>query len=138
MTNTNKLPEALRIAVIVPGIFLVVLSFMFGAVSLSEGYNVFDPYADTEFAKDYTPEKFKLVKEGMTMRDVITVSGEPMNISYDTIRGLIVHTYTRDGYLRRIADKNFSLCGDLAWYGSSVEYNKDSIAVHVYARWYYD
>lgn len=138
MTNTNKLSRALRIGVIVPMIFLVVLCFLFGAVSLSEGYNVFDPYADTEFAQDYTPEKFKLVKEGMHMHDVNAITGKPMNISYDTTRALLIHTYTSDGFLRKRTDKKFSLCGDLAWYGSSVEYNKDSIVVHVYAGWYYD
>ncbi len=109
-----------------------------GAVTLGEGYNMFNPYADTEFAKDYSPEKFSLVKAGMTITEIKKITGDPLNSSYDTLRTLIHHSYTRDGYLMRRTDTHFKFAGDLAWYGSSVEYNTDSIAVKVFAGWYYD
>ncbi len=138
MTNTNKLHEALKIASIIPGIFFIVLTFFFGGITLGDGYNVFNPYADTEFAKNYSPEKFKSVKEGMKMNEIIKMTGEPLNVSYDTTRALLIHTYTRDGWIRRGHHSTLSLSRDQAWYGSSVEYSKDSIAVKVYAGWYYD
>lgn len=123
---------------LVLGIFIIVLNFTTGGFILGESYNIFEPYADTEMAKDYTPEKFKLVKEGMKMSEVKKLVGEPLNTGYDTLQSLTGHYYTRDGYLRKRTDKKFALVGDLAWYGSSVEYNKDSIAVKVYSGWYYD
>lgn len=138
MKNKNILTQLIKLGSAIGVILIVSLSFFTGAFTLSEGYNIFNPYADTEFAKDFTPDKFKQIKSEMKMKEVLTITGEPMNISYDTTRALIVHTYTRDGYLRRNPARSFSLCGDLAWYGSSVEYNSDSIAVNVYSGWYYD
>ncbi len=120
------------------GSFLVTLLFLAGGFSLSEGYNMLNPYADTEFAKDYTPEKFIRVKEGMKMSEIEKITGEPLNSSYDTARGLIYHSFTRDGWIRRQPGFSLSLCGDLAWYGSSVEYGRDSVALKVYSGWYYD
>lgn len=120
------------------GSFLVTLLFLAGGFSLSEGYNLLNPYADTEFAPAYSPEKFQQVKIGMKMAEVKNLTGEPLNASYDTARGLIYHSYTRDGWIRRQPGLSLSLCSDLAWYGSSVEYGQDSIAVKVYSGWYYD
>jgi hypothetical protein len=74
----------------------------------------------------------------MKMNEVIKITGVPLNSSYDTARGLIYHSYTRDGWLTRKPGTSLSLCRDLAWYGSSVEYNTDSIAVKVFQGWYYD
>lgn len=136
MKNTTSL--VLRSISLAAGIFLIVLNFTFGRFLLGEGYNIFDPYADTEMSKDYTPENFKLVKEGMRISDVKKLVGEPIGKNYDSLKSLTGHYYTRDGYLRRRTDKKFALISDLAWFGSTVEYNKDSIAVKVYSGWYYD
>lgn len=138
MINKAILTKSLKFFFAAAVILIVSLFFFFGAFSLSEGYNILSPYADTEFAKDYSPEKFKQVKVEMNMKEIYKLSGEPMNIGYDTTRAIIIHTYTQDGYLRRNPARRFSLCGDLAWHGSSVEYNSDSIAVNVYSGWYYD
>jgi hypothetical protein len=135
MTSTKK-SQLIKTVSMIPAIFLIVLCFLFGAVSLGEGYNVFNPYADTEFAKDYTPEKFKQISVGMTRNEVRNIIGDPMSSWSDTTKNMFMDTYTRDGYLLRKG--GFSLVSDQAWYGSSVEYNKDSIAVKVYAGWYYD
>lgn len=118
--------------------FVIFLLFLAGGFLLSEGYNLLNPYADTEFAQNYSPEKFRQVKEGMKMPEILKLTGEPLNSSYDTARGMIYHSYTRDGWLRRQPGFSLSLCGDLAWYGSSVEYGPDSTAVKVYSGWYYD
>lgn len=120
---------------------IIYIAFLSGSVILGEGYNFFDPYADTEFAPDYTPEKFKTIKEGMSEKEIRKIVGEPLSKNTDTT-GLteinFAYYYTSDGYLSKRHDKKFSLAGDLAWYGSSVEFNKDSIAIRIFAGWYYD
>lgn len=136
--NTPKLNIAFKALSLIFGTFLIVLSFLFGAFSLCEGFNMFNPYADTEFAKDYSPEKFKEVKEGMHLGKVISITGEPLNVSYDTAKAELIHTYTQDGYLRRKGGMKLSFCADFAWYGSTVRYNGDSVAVKVYSGWHYD
>ncbi len=118
--------------------FIILILFLAGGFILSEGYNVLNPYADTEFAANYSPEKFERIKIGMKMDEVIMAAGLPLNASYDTARGIFYHSYTRDGWIRRQPGISLSLCSDLAWYGSSVEYGQDSIAVKVYSGWYYD
>ncbi len=136
--NNPKLAEILKYISIFPGTLIIIMVFFFGSFTLSEGYNMFNPYADTEFAKDYSPEKFQTLKEGMTMKEIKNITGEPLNSSIDTAKGLVYHSYTRDGYLRRNPEVHFTLAGDLAWLGSSIEYGKDSIAKKIYFAWYYD
>ena len=41
---------------------LLILTFLIGKITLSEGKHLLDPYIDTYFAEDYTPEKFNLIK----------------------------------------------------------------------------
>ncbi len=136
MNNLKR--KVLKALSLVIGSFILVLIFFTGGFILGESYNIIDPYADTEMAPDYTPEKFKLVKEGMHISEVKKLVGEPMNKDYDTLQSLTGNYYTRDGYLIRRTDKKLSLLRDIAWFGSEVRYNKDSIAVKVYSRWYYD
>lgn len=136
MKNLKR--KVLKALSLVIGSFILVLIFFTGGFILGESYNIIDPYADTEMAPDYTPEKFKLVKEGMTIKEVKNVVGEPLHSFFDSSKAVITHNYTRDGYLRRRADMKFSLVSDLAWYGSTVEYNMDSVVTKVYSRWYYD
>lgn len=132
---TRKVLKALSL---VTGSFIIVLMFFAGGFILVESYSMVDPYADTEMAPDYTPEKFKLVKEGMRMSEVKKLVGEPMNKDYDTLQSLTGNYYTRDGYLMKRTDKKLSLLRDIAWFGSEVKYNADSVAVKVHSRWYYD
>jgi len=136
MKNLKR--KVLKALSLVIGSFILVLIFFTGGFILGESYNIIDPYADTEMAPDYTPEKFQLVKEGMHISEVKKLVGEPMNKDYDTLQSLTGNYYTRDGYLIRRTDKKLSLLRDIAWFGSEVRYNKDSIAVKVYSRWYYD
>jgi hypothetical protein len=134
----NKMNIVLKSLSLITGIFIIVLNFLTGGVILGESYNIFDPYADTEMAKEYTPDKFKLVKERMSMNEIKKLVGEPIFTNYDTLKSLTGHYYTSDGYLRKRNDRKFALISDIAWYGSSLEYNKDSIAIKVYSGWYYD
>lgn len=134
----NSAKNILKFISVPAGIFLIVIVFFTGGFINGEGYNFVNPYADTEMALGYSPEKFKLVKEGMHMKEVKVLIGEPMNTDKDSLRVIYRHSYTRDGYLLRRDDKRLSLLRDIAWYGSTVEYNTDSIAVKVFSGWYYD
>src|SRR5205085_7316666 len=105
---------------VITGALIISFSFTFGQVLLGEGYNIFDPYADTEFAQNYTPGKFKNIKEGMSEKEVIAVLGEPISKYTDSTNSkesTVTYYYTGDGYLRKRPDKKFALTGDLAWFG---------------------
>lgn len=111
---------------------------MSGAFALGEGYNLFNPLADTELARDYTPEKYKTLKTGMHMKEIQSIIGEPLYSRFDTTTKILTHCYTKNGYLMKKKDKKFSLVRDQAWFGSSVEYDKDSVVVNLYSTWYFD
>lgn len=134
----NSAKNILKFISVPAGIFLIVILFLMGGFINGEGYNFVNPFADTEMAPGYSPEKFKFVKEGMHMKEVKELIGEPMNTDKDSLRVIYRHSYTRDGYLLRRDDKRLSLLRDIAWFGSTVEYNTDSIAVKVFSGWYYD
>ncbi len=111
-------------------IFLVILSFTLGSISLLEGKHLFDPYIDTTFATNYSPEKFEKIEIGMTVNDVIKIVGEPLRIgqSYkDTLNK--TYDYTKDG-------KNHH--GDFAWYNSSLEIDTNKRVIFIYKGWNYD
>ncbi|GAA4370053.1 hypothetical protein GCM10023185_44270 [Hymenobacter saemangeumensis] len=135
MKETDK-----KAAVLVASVVLF-LMFCLGVLLAGESYNPFDPYADTEFASDYTPEKFRAVKVGMTLGQVREIVGEPLFSFRDSTSGLLLsieYHYTNDGYLRRRTDKSFVLVSDLAWYRSGVTFNADSIVCQVDSGWSYD
>ncbi|TNE79379.1 MAG: hypothetical protein EP332_11070 [Bacteroidetes bacterium] len=54
------------------------LCFSLAQLQLGEGYNVFAPFIDTEFAKGYTPAKFDLVDESFSPEKVLDLLGEPL------------------------------------------------------------
>ncbi|GAB3571910.1 outer membrane protein assembly factor BamE domain-containing protein [Hymenobacter daeguensis] len=120
------------------GRICLVLSLVFGVglLSASESYNPFDPYADTEFGKSYSPEKFERVKVGMTINQVREIVGKPLFQFKDA--ATMDYHYTNDRYLKRRTDKKFALVGDLAWYRSGVTFNADSIVTNVNSGWSYD
>ncbi|MGY3090404.1 hypothetical protein ACVWYF_003459 [Hymenobacter sp. UYAg731] len=126
-------------AAIVAGLILS-LVFMLGTCSLVETVNPFDPYADTEFAKFYSPKKFKAVKAGMSKGQVKKIIGKPLYQYRDTLANhavTMVYEYTRDGYLRKRTDKKYALVGDLAWYKSRVIFNADNVVTSLDSGWAY-
>lgn len=120
------------------GTFIIILAFFFGGITLGEGYNIFNPYGDTQFANDYTPEKFTKIKIGMTRGEIKQIIGEPLRSHYYDKENVTIENYTSDGKLLGRTGFHLPLSADNAWFGSSVNYNSDSIAVKVYSGWYYD
>jgi hypothetical protein len=111
-------------------ILLAFLVFVLGGAILVEGRHFLDPYIDTEFAKDYTPEKFDQIRLGMTIEDAIQIIGEPLSKWRD--HGGDLHTdydYTTDGKLSE---------GDCAWYLSSLKVDSTHTIIDINTGWIYD
>src|SRR5690554_7851840 len=86
-----------------------VIVFMFGGVSLMEGYNIFDPYIDTEFAENYTPKKFDLITVNFTKEEVINTVGKPLFIFTDTVSNQTEFIYTNDGFLIQKSNREYDI-----------------------------
>lgn len=134
---TRTIHKILSTLVAIPVICLV---FIFGQMPLVEGYNVFAPYIDTEFAERYAPESFDEITSDLTMEDVITILGKPLYTFRDTINGQleISYHYTNDGYFRRNKKSNRLTVGDFAWYRSRVTFNRDGEIIRIDKGWSYD
>lgn len=52
--------------------------FELGMALAGESYNIFDPYIDTQFARDYSPDKFEQVIIGMREAKVRELIGAPL------------------------------------------------------------
>jgi outer membrane protein assembly factor BamE (lipoprotein component of BamABCDE complex) len=132
-----------RILKILSGIglaFLIAIIFIFGQIPLVEGKHFFKPYIDTQFAKDYSPEKFELIKIGMTEDSVINIIGQPLykGNGYKDELNTNFH-YTGDGkLLSSTKDDGQNGYDDYAWYRSSVEFNSENIVVSTNKGWSYD
>jgi len=111
----------------------ITINFFFGAANLIEGKNLFFPYADTEFASKYTPEKFNKIKEGQTIEEVTKILGEPLFKHIDSIYNGVEFVYTNDGKLMKNKKS-----GDLAWYRSTIYFNSKKKVIKIDKGWSYD
>ncbi|GAA3611957.1 hypothetical protein Q4Q39_04710 [Flavivirga amylovorans] len=126
--------KILTLALMIPTIYFV---FMFGGLSLMEGYNIFDPYIDTEFAENYTPNKFDSITMGLTKEEVINTIGKPLFIFTDTITNRTEFHYTNDGFLRRKSNREYDI-NDFAWYRSNVYFDSKDKVTKIDKGWSYD
>jgi len=106
---------------------------MLGGALTVEGKNIFSPYIDTQFASQYSPEKFELVKIGQTVDEVGMMIGQPLQKNIDSINNRAEYWYTMDGKLS-VNNKD----GDFAWYISVVYFNDKGKVVEVGKGWGYD
>jgi len=111
--------------------------FMLGGFSLMEGYNIFDPYIDTEFAENYTPQKFDKITANFTKEEVVKTVGQPLFINKDTLSNEIQYTYTNDGYLKRKSNENYAI-SDFAWYRSNIYFDSTGKILKIDKGWSYD
>jgi hypothetical protein len=126
-----------KISAVILLIPTVCILFILGRISLIEGYNVFEPYIDTEFGENYTPEKFGLINKEFTEEEVLKTVGKPLFIHRDTLTGEIELTYTNDGFLRRKSNRNYDI-GDFAWYHSSIHFDSVGRITRIEKGWSYD
>jgi hypothetical protein len=119
---------------------LVVFTFFIGQVPLIEGKHLLKPYIDTEFAKDYSPEKFDKIKIGMTIEEAKKIVGEPLYKGQgysDTLN--INYYYTGDGKLLHSTKGNGqSGYEDFAWYRSTLEVNRNNKIIDIDKGWCHD
>jgi len=119
---------------------MVMFTFVLGQIPLSEGKHPFDPYIDTQFAVNYTPENFDKVKIGMSINEAMNVVGEPLykDQSYDDTLNTRYH-YTGDGkLLNATKDHGQSGYGDFAWYLSALEVDRNGRIIEIDKGWCYD
>lgn len=113
--------------------FSVFMTFMIGAGLAIEGKNIFSPYIDTQFASQYSPEKYELVKIGQTVEEVENIIGQSLKKNIDSINRRVEYWYTMDGKL--LQDKKE---GDFAWYISIVTFDSKGKVILIDKGWAYD
>lgn len=127
----------LKIIGVLFGLYCLYFLSVMGQICLIEGKHLLYPYIDTHFAKNYSPEKFKKIKFGMNLNDVLNLIGEPINKRDGEIfDSNIVYDYTADGKAMEIEKNNFYY--DFAWYRSSVGFDSEGIVVYINKGWSYD
>jgi hypothetical protein len=126
--------KILTLALLLPTLYFV---FMFGGLSLMEGYNIFDPYIDTEFAENYTPAKFDAINNNFTKEEVLKTIGKPLFVHKDTLSNQTEFTYTNDGFLYRKSNKVYDI-NDFAWYRSSIQFDSKGKITRIDKGWSYD
>lgn len=130
----RTLYKILTLALLFPTIYIV---FMVGGFSLIEGYNIFKPYIDTEFAENYTPQKFDKISINFTKEEVLKTVGQPLFIYKDTLTNGIQYTYTSDGYLKKKTNKSYDI-SDFAWYRSNIYFDSTGKIIKIDKGWSYD
>ena len=110
----------------------------------TEGHYAKDPYIDTIFATDFTPEKFEQVKMGMKTSEVLALLGEPLTHDAFGIRNpdkaqeIIPPNDPRaQGCWRYSSDGKLAGKGDASWYSFVVCF-KDDIVFDKQANEFYD
>lgn len=121
--------------IIISGVIWI--NFVFGAVNLVEGYNLFSPYIDTEFAPNFTIEKSKNIKIGQTKNEVIKLVGNPLYIS-KSYYGDLMFSYTSDGFFHKKKSHGSSSICDFAWFGYDVVFDKENNVKEIQLGWRYD
>lgn len=111
---------------------LGILSFslQLGRAPLMEGKHMVEPYIDTYFAENYSPEKFDQIELGMTKEEVIEIIGAPLWTGSGYFDSLTTnYHYTGDGKLSN---------DDFAWYRSTVGFDTTERVVYLDKGWSYD
>lgn len=113
------------------------LVFIMGGISLMEGYNIFEPYIDTEFSENYTPEKFDQISLLDSKTTVLQAIGQPLDIHEDTQTKEIQFAYTNDGNLKRKSPIKHDIA-DFAWYRSIIIFDSTGKIIRIEKGWSYD
>jgi len=119
--------------------FLAVVLFFIGQFPLIEGKYLWNKYIDTQFAKDYSPEKFELIKVGMELNEVVNIIGEPLTkYNGDTPTLIRSYSYTENGKLQNSLKERPKWNCDFAWYRSVVNINSEDIVISIDKGWMYN
>ena len=147
-----KILKVLSVGII---LFLFYEIYLLGCSTLTGGKHLINPYIDTRFAPDYSPEKFDKIKVGMTLDEVESIIGKPIRNLTDFFDSTKIRYHYTDNLV--LADKNAKweqkqekgyydypplypscLCDyRYAWYCSSITFDKNNIVVEIYKEWLY-
>jgi hypothetical protein len=133
--------KILKVLLSVVILTLLVFMFFVGKFTMSEGKHLIDPYIDTHFAPDYSPDKFDKIKTGMTLGEVKSIIGEPLYFDtvYNNASKKIKYVYTGDGkLLNKMREQGKRYYYDCAWYRSYVLFDENNIVVEINKGWSYD
>lgn len=111
----------------------VLMTFIIGGALTIEGKNILSPYIDTQFAPQYSPEKFELIKKGQTVEEVEKILGQPLHKNLDSTNHKTEYWYTMDGKLS-VNNKE----GDFAWYVSIIYFDPKGRVADIIKEWAYD
>lgn len=99
-----------------------------------EGHYAKDPYIDTIFADDFSPEKFEQVKVGMSKTQVEELLGEPFTKDSFGIRNpenaneiIMPNDPRAEDCWRYSSDGKLGKEGDTSWYSFLVCFKKDIV-----------
>ena len=102
-----------------------------------EGYNIFNPYIDTKFAENYSPNKFDLITNDFTKDEVLKLIGKPLNTYEDDFDKQTEFIYTGDGFLSDKSNRKYFI-NDFAWYRSSIYFDGKGKIIRIDKGWSYD
>jgi hypothetical protein len=117
--------------------FTACFSFGLGFVPLIEGYHPLYPLIDTYHSKDYSIQKFDLIKIGYAEKSVILLVGPPLYESNDTLLATRTLYFTADGRLLEYSNRNNEY-EDFAWYRSSVTLDNKNRVIKIDKGWSHD
>jgi len=132
--------KILKILTITSLILVAFITFIIGQAPLIEGKHYFDPYIDTQFAEDYSPDKFEEIKIGMSLEEVKKIIGKPLynGEGYEDQNNTNFY-YTGDGKLLNNTEDSWKNgYDDFAWYRSSIEVDNENIVISIDKGWSYD
>lgn len=116
-------------------ILIAIVKFINYFQLYGEMHNAKDPYIDTTFAKDFTPEKFDEVQQRMTKDEIVSLLGEPITHdafgirNSDDIKQIIMPNDLRyQDCWRYSTDGKLEEKGDTSWYSFSVCFKDDKVS----------
>lgn len=125
----------IKLLSIVSSITVLLITFELGSALIGECRLFYDQYLDTEFAKEFTFEKFEQIKTGMSKDEVIELIGTPLRISNYNETELM---YTQDGYFYKSGRTPLNGHLDFAWLRIGVKLDSTNHVIKTSQVWYYD
>lgn len=117
------------------GLYIIWSVLLLGLFGVGESYYFLDPYIDTRFAPDYTPEKFDTIEIGMHISDVRTLIGEPLSKYVNDETKIVIYYYTGDG--TTYSEKYKGYGNFFAWYRSIITLDSSGCVISLDKGWSY-
>lgn len=115
---TKRAEWTVKLEMGITALFITILLIWAGYLyTHMNAYCLFAPAIDTQFARDFSEEKFEQVQPGMSQAELKRLLGEPLDKGVDHT-GAIVWWYSRGGKCD---------WGDFAWLGRAVRIKSGAV-----------